>query len=49
MAMAAPAIGSFFGMPPLERIVPVLAVLIPIQERAAEPAGPLPTNGAGSM
>jgi O-antigen/teichoic acid export membrane protein len=31
VALAAPGIGSFFGMPPLERIVPVLAVLIPIQ------------------
>jgi O-antigen/teichoic acid export membrane protein len=30
VAMAAPAIGSFFGMPPLERIVPVLSVLIPL-------------------
>jgi O-antigen/teichoic acid export membrane protein len=31
VAIAAPAIGRFFGMPPLERIIPVLAVLIPIQ------------------
>jgi O-antigen/teichoic acid export membrane protein len=31
IAIAASAIGRFFAMPPLERIVPVLAVLIPIQ------------------
>jgi PST family polysaccharide transporter len=30
VAIAAPAISGFFGMPPLERIVPLLAVLIPI-------------------
>jgi PST family polysaccharide transporter len=30
VALAAPAIAKFFGMPALERIVPVLAVLIPI-------------------
>jgi teichuronic acid exporter len=35
LAMSAPAIAGFFGMPPLERIVPVLAVLIPIQSLCA--------------
>ena len=30
VVLAAPALGRFFGMPLLERIVPVLAVLIPI-------------------
>ena len=30
VAMAAPFISTFFGMPPLERIVSVLAVLIPV-------------------
>ena len=35
VAAAAPVIASFFGMPPLERIVPVLAVLIPIQSLSA--------------
>lgn len=31
VVIIAPAIGRFFDMPPLERIVPVLAVLIPVQ------------------
>jgi O-antigen/teichoic acid export membrane protein len=35
VGVSAPAIASFFGMPPLERIVPVLAVLIPIQSLSA--------------
>jgi Polysaccharide biosynthesis protein len=35
VAISAPAIASFFGMPSLEGIVPVLAVLIPIQSLSA--------------
>jgi len=35
VAMSAPAVARFFGMPPLEHIVPVLAVLIPIQSLSA--------------
>lgn len=35
VAMSAPVIARFFDMPPLERIVPVLAVLIPIQSLSA--------------